>query len=265
MEEFEGGLVPTAFESLGADIEATEEAAEAIARKMGANDIDAVKALINQAMAARDAEIQALRAELETVRQARPDGTLFDEQASVGGYPWMYWRKPEGWANGVESHWITVGPGGATPKGNRDVGAYTTYLRKGFTPITKYGYVEPPVQPNAVHMFLPMLRKGGAVEFPASQVIAYQWHIRPPIPGLKFPQYEAIKSNVLSFVCEACGHQLFFMPEQKAQAGESYRAHLMSGHGYPFREAAEAVRAAGLSLRHYRASKPIETEAATVV
>jgi len=119
------------------------------------------------------------------------------------------------------------------------------------TPVTKYGYISAPTDPEAVKSFLPLLRKGGAVEFPASQVIAFKWHISPPIKGLKFPQYEAVRETVINFVCEACGHTLYFLKEAKAVAGENYRAHLMVAHKYPFREAAEAIRLSGFTVKNF--------------
>lgn len=280
-DEFEGGLVPSLpvheepelpDEPSVADVvkfttntEATKEAAAKLAENIGVGDVEAVTALINQAMAARDAEVAALRAELDTVKTASASGGMFDEQASVGGYPWMYWKKPENWPAKGERGWIGIGPGGPTPKGNRDAGSYTLYLRKGLIPVTRYGYIEPPKEPNALHTFLPILRKGGAREFPASQVIAFNWHINPPVPGIIFPQYEAVKSGVINFVCEACGHTLYFLADQQGIAGENYRAHLMKAHQYPFREAAEAVRQSGLTLTSYRpvsASSPAEAPVA---
>jgi hypothetical protein len=170
----------------------------------------------------------------------------------------MYWRKPQTWPDVTARGWVGFGPGGPTPSGNRSTGSYNLYLKKGMQPITKYGYIEPPTTPEAVHSFLPMLRKGGAVEFPASQVVAYKWHLNPPIVGLKFPQYEAIKGDVLKFICEACGHTLYFLPADKQTAGENYRAHLMVAHKYPFREAAEAIRQSGFVTRPYAIEEPAE-------
>ena len=119
-------------------------------------------------------------------------------------------------------------------------------------PVTKYGYIEPPTKPQAyLDSFLTILRApGGAAEFPASQVIAYNWHKRPPIQGLKFPQYEALKGSIKNWICEACGDQRFFMPNDN-EIGTVYRTHLMIDHKYPFREAAEAVTKQGLSLTAY--------------
>lgn len=257
-DEFEGGLVPSsptvqpkqkppAPTPTGVIVEPL-----VVSKGSGPTDIEAVKSLVNDAMAARDAEIQALRAELEAVKTARPDG-LFSDDASVGGYPWMYWRKPDNWVTVGERGWISYGPGGPSKNGNRDTGSFNRYLKKGLIPVTRYGYIEPPRTPNALDSYLPILQNGGAGEFPASQVIAYNWHVRPPIPGIIFPQYEAVKDDVISFVCEACGHTMYFMPGEKNTAGENYRAHLMTSHKYPYREAAEAVRIAGLTIQSFRA------------
>lgn len=275
-DEFEGGLVPTTPTVQPVEdttpktkVEFTPRAAAKATELLeqaadGNPDVEAVKALINQAMAARDAEIGALRAELEAVKTARPDG-LFSDDASVGGFPWMYWKKPSNWPTEGERGWISYGPGGPSTNGNRDTGSFNRYLKKGLIPVTRYGYIEPPKTPNAIDSFLPILRKGGASEFPASQVIAYNWHINPPIPGLTFPQYEAVKGSIISFVCEACGHTLFFMPGEQAVAGETYRAHLMTSHKYPFREAAEAVKAAGLSIVSFRQPADVSAGAPATV
>ena len=215
--------------------------------------IDDLKNILTDAVASQGAEIEALHRELQQVKTAGVDGMLGTD-ASIGGYPWMYWRLPNahGYKTSGRAGWIQYGPGGATPKGARDTGSYSTYLRKGLVPVTKYGFIAPPTQPQAyLDSYLPILRAlGGASEFPASQVIAYNWHKRPPIKGLKFPQYEALKNSIKNWICEACGDQRFFMPND-SEIGGVYRTHLMIDHKYPFREAAEAVKAQGFSLTAY--------------
>jgi hypothetical protein len=262
-DTFEGGLIPVDptpapavaqhvssledADAKAAKVEAPVVAAEEIATAVGEGaDTDAIRTIIQQALAARDAEVSALRQELQAAKVGA--GQAGDAQGA-GGMPWMYWRKGPNWPDEASRGWIGVAPGGPTPAGARDTGAYNLYLKKGMQPITKYGYIEPPTNPEAIHSFLPMLKKGGAGEFPASQVIAFKWHITPPIKGLKFPQYEAVKGNVIHFECESCGHTLYFMPEERAKAGETYRAHLMVAHKYPFREAAEALRQSGFTAR----------------
>lgn len=267
-DEFEGGLVPSvpSDEGTPGEVDSIPGGAEKLAEALGVKDgvdLDAVKALIDSAMRSRDAEIQALRNELATV-QAGGNGDGFGETPSIGGYPWMYWRKPDTWKEEIERGWITYGPGGPTPRGNRDTGSYQTALRQGLQPVTRYGYLEPPKTPNAIDAYLPILKAGGAKEFPASQVVAYNWHITPPLRGIVFPQYEAVKDSIIEWVCEACGHSMSFVPEQRSIAGDNLRMHLMKAHKYPFREAAEAVKSAGLSLVNYRAQRePSRAELAT--
>lgn len=209
--------------------------------------------ILKDSVASQGAEIQALHQELQAVKTAGADGML-QKDVSVGGYPWMYWRLPNahGFKASGRAGWIQFAPGGATPKGSRDSGSYSTYLRKGMVPVTRYGYINPPTKPQAfADSYVTILKApGGAAEFPASQVIAYNWHIRPPIAGLKFPQYEALKGSIKNWVCEACGDQRFFMPNDK-EIGGVYRTHLMVDHKYPFREAAEAVKIAGYTISPY--------------
>lgn len=271
-DKFEGGIIPvdatpSPIPVIDAEAKKTSEhvstlsddapppvldapfVAENIVEQVGDSaDLDAVRTVIQQALAARDAEVSALRTELQAIKAGA--GQAGDAQGA-GGYPWMYWRKGPNWPDVASRGWIGYAPGGPTPAGNRDAGAYNLYLKKGMQPITKYGYIEPPTDPEAVRSFLPMLRKGGAAEFPASQVIAFKWHINPPIKGLKFPQYEKVKGEVIHFECEACGHTLYFMPTERAVAGENYRAHLMVVHKYPFREAAEAIKQSGFTIRSH--------------
>ena len=217
--------------------------------------IEDIKRILADTVAAQQAEMQALRQELQQVKTAGKDGML-GEDASVGGMPWMYWRLPNhaGFKSSGRAGWIQYAPGGATPRGARDVGSYSTYLKKGMVPVTKYGFIAPPTKPQAyLDSFLPILRApGGTAEFPASQVIAHNWHKHPPIKGLKFEQYEALKGSIKNWICEACGEQRFFMPSDQ-EIGTVYRTHLMIDHKYPFREAAEAVKSQGFSLTAYAA------------
>jgi len=255
-DTFEGGMIPVA-DNYPIQVSNPESNPEQVSIPVpppvqlpSVENLDAVQAIIQQAMAARDAEVSALRQELQAIKVNTSAQTANDAQGA-GGYPWMFWRKPQTWPDTQSRGWLSIGPGGPTPAGNRDTGSYNLYLRKGMTPVTKYGYINPPVDPEARKIFMPLLRKGGAIEFPASQVIAFKWHIDPPIEGLTFPQYELVKGTVINFVCEACGHTLYFMPTEKAVAGENYRAHLMVTHKYPFREAAEAIRLSGFVARPF--------------
>ena len=264
---YEDGMIPVDEPVPQATIDAQEAAAKGQSKIAdgiaGITDTDVLSALakdgvtvedlqriLKDSVTAQTAEMSALRQELSQVKQAGTEGVI-GEDASIGGMPWMFWRLPNraGFASSGRAGWIVYAPGGATPKGHRDAGSYTNYLRKGMVPVTKYGFIPPPTSPQAyLDSYLPILRaSGGSAEFPASQVIAYNWHLRPPIKGLKFEQYEALKGSIKNWTCESCGDQRFFMPEDK-EIGSIYRTHLMTDHKYPFREAAEAVNRAGFNL-----------------
>lgn len=255
-ETFEGGLIPSVSAAEAeAQMSENELAKQAIAKsqatvrslaqKLGIADSESLSALLSQATGALQAEVQALRAELATVQstvRADKDG-MFGEDASVGGYPWQLYRFPVGYGDGSRDGWLVVLPGGATPKGNRDTGSYTRMLKKGLIPITKYGPAPVPTTSRGADVFLDFFRRFPqfAGEFPASQVVAYNWHVAPPLKGLKFPQYEAVANDVMNVVCEGCGETSYFMADNR-DAGPAYLRHLMNLHRYPFREAAEAVR-----------------------
>ncbi len=213
--------------------------------------VEELKQVMIDAVRAQGAETAALRQQLAEVKKASDEG-MVDKDASIGGYPWMIWRLPNkgAYKEGGRGNWVQVGPGGSTPKGARDAGSFSIYLRKGMTPMTKYGFIEPPTTSQAADSYLPMLKQGGAIEFPASQVIAYNWHKRPPMAGLKFPQYEALKGSIKNYVCEACGDEMAFMPDDK-EIGTAYRTHLMTDHKYPFREAAQALKDQGFTTTPY--------------
>ena len=268
-DTFESGMIPVSepVPQATIDAQATVKAGEASVAKgiskvtddrvlealaKEGMTVEDVKALLADAVTANKAEIEALRQELQTVKQAGTDGMLKDD-ASVGGYPWMYWRLPSKgrFAESGRAGWIQTGPGGATPSGARD-GSFSLYLHKGMTPVTKWGYIDPPTKPQAyLDSYLTILKAGGAVEFPASQVIAYNWHVSPPIKGLKFPQYEALKGSIKTYTCEACGEIRAFMPDDTGISA-AYRTHLMTDHKYPFREAATALKDQGFTISPFK-------------
>lgn len=245
-EEFENGLIPVEAETPSlpaapAPAPAIDDAAETDDMRGTVQGAAAI-----EAMRAMRAEMEALRGEVQQVRSnSTADGEKVDLSNAIGGYPWQYYRVgPRFPAN---KGWIMVLPGGASSRGNRDSHAYAHYLKKGFIPINKYGAAPNPESERGWERFIPLLRKGGAAEFPADQIIAYKWHLNPPVRGIKFPQYEAVAASVKSYVCEACGLTQYYLPEDR-EVGSTYRGHLMKAHQYPFREAAEAVKTSGLSL-----------------
>lgn len=257
-EEFEGGMIPT--------VSSNEAAAQAAAATL--NDTDssvpvsigmrnavAMSPEEASAIAAMRAEIEALRSELGAVRsEVKSGGGMEGVTDSTGGYPWMLWKFPPTWPDAATRGWLAVLPGGATPKGNRDAGSYSKYLRKGLIPVTKYGPAPIPTTTDGADVFRHFFRgpqgRAFAAEFPKSQVVAYRWHIAPPIAGLRFPQVEAIRGELQTFVCEACGYSMDFLPGDRS-IGNVYRNHLMRVDKYPHREAVEAVKMQGFSTIQY--------------
>jgi len=103
------------------------------------------------------------------------------------------------------------------------------------------------------YQFRDILQQGGAKEFPATQVLAYKWHTNPPIPGLKFPQYEAIKNKVLHGACPDCDFEVCAVPED-AQMPRSFFMHLRArhadgSHGMNRAEALAEMEAQGLPIK----------------
>jgi hypothetical protein len=266
VEQFEGGLVPVVSPAEAAavetekilktkDVEKQVETVRQLAGRLGIDNPDALSQMVSAATGALKAEVEALRSELQTVQAGQTAGAdgMISEDASPGGYPWQLWRFGPSFPDEGRRGWLAVLPGGATPKGARDAGSYGKYLRKGLIPIGEYrstpkgtpGSMPVPTTARAADVFLDVFRRYPkfAGEFPASQVIAYRWHIAPPIRGLKFPQYENAADSVANYVCEACGESYYFMKTDRT-AGTTYRLHLMGSHKYPFSDAAQAIRTA---------------------
>lgn len=194
-----------------------------------------------------------------TQLKSTQDRTQRDQDAiaeqSAGGFPWQYYKRPKD--GGPASEWITAGPGGAVPSGPRrgrhDTGARQTYSGKGFKVLTSYGVAPIPSDEDArtYTLFGEMLRNGGAKEFPVAQILAYKWHINPPITGLSFPAYEKVKDNVQTFECDDCERTDYFLPEQH-EVIRSCFMHLRKQHDYPRAEARLALDAQGIRYRGAR-------------
>lgn len=192
-------------------------------------------------------QMNAMRAELDAVKNTKRAGDLLDENASIGGYPWRYYRLPMNWPDEGSRGWVTIGPGGVGNSGAMDAKRYANYLKKGLRPIDAYGFPDVPTTTKGADAYITLLQAGGAKEIPCSQVIAYNWHLNPPIKGLKFPQYEAERKNVRKLQCEACAQVSYFMVDDKT-AGDTYRRHLVGVHKYPFEFAARAVEKVGFKI-----------------
>lgn len=184
-----------------------------------------MEAVPEELVKALKAEVESLRAELQ--RKANPPITDLGDQGT-GGWPWMYWRRPP---EGDMAGWIVIGPGGETPRGHRNTDVYNFYRKLGFEPLDQYGYIPPPTSPNAAHDFAEFIRRGGAKEFPLSQILAFKWHLNPPVRGAVFPQYEAVKEEVQHAVCPQCPFDLYAPPEDRSLGNRLFE-HLWSVHEF---------------------------------
>ena len=99
--------------------------------------------------------------------------------------------------------------------------------------------------PRPGQEFWSMIEKGGAKEFPSSQVLAYRWHQDPPVAGMLFPQYEKVKDTVLDFLCEECDLELSFLPDDTLAPRACFN-HLRNTHDYPRSEAKASMDAQGI-------------------
>lgn len=195
------------------------------------------------ALAQVQAQVAELKKELNTVRQSTADGEMAD--SGISGYPWQYYRRPVRQDDPM-SNWIVIAPGGTAAAGKfagrRAVEQYAHYQGKGFLPITAYG---PAPVPNVGNDMLWLLERGGAKEFPATQVLAYKWHVKPPLPGLLFPEYEKIKGTEILAECEECNWNEWGLEGDKTVSVD-FLLHLRQKHGYPRKEAALLIREQGL-------------------
>lgn len=205
-----------------------------------------------EAIAKMQEQINELQTEVGRVRALpRQDGK---EPTGKGqsGLPWTYYKKPDGW--------VTCAPGGAASTGSysgiRAQTAFDSYIKKGFKHLYQYGdgsITEPPGGTRRFgpgHEFVRLLNAGGAKEFPVEQVLAYKWHIRPPVPGVTFPTYEVAKDHVLHFECpDDCNFDLFAL-DTDVKSQRTALTHLRQQkndgrHAYPRREAMAALEDQG--------------------
>lgn len=192
--------------------------------------------------------VMQLQASIDVSNDSLKKGFRMRNAPADEGFDWQLYRRPPG---GPMGNWIVVGPGGRNSRGQRPAEQYSHYLAKGFKALEAYGGAPKPTDQFGVKVFLPMLKRGGAKEFPVSQVLAYKWHLKPPIKGLKFPQLDAIKDKILHALCEECEWEVFAEPGDRS-ISRALLFHLRTAHQYNRREAALTVRDQGLpSISRY--------------
>lgn len=197
--------------------------------QMEADTVAARHQMEADTIAALRAEIEALRAAVAEEQGKRVSAPSYGD-SGVGGWPWMYWRRPVR-EDDPMSGWIVIAPGGATPRGHRNTGVYNHMMATGFEPLEQYGPIAPPSDSVAWPSYVQILKGGGEREFPLSQVLAYKWHLRPPVPGVTFPQYEEVKDRVQRAVCPQCGMEAWDVPDS-TRIGYVLFEHLWNTHDF---------------------------------
>ena len=203
---------------------------------------------IAEVIASMQGEISRLNKEVQETKVRQGKGGV---EEGPGGFPWQYYKRPTivdtRHPSYAASGWVVVAPGGSAAGGKRDVGSYAFYTTKGFKPLMNYGIVDVPTgQAPPGDEYRTIIQNGGVHEFPVSQILALKWHLEPPVKETVFPQYEAVKDQVLSFLCDECEFELFFLPEDETAPQGVFR-HLRNGHEYTRAEATMALRAQGIT------------------
>ncbi len=202
----------------------------------GALDPEVARVIAEMQTTIGNLESRLTKAETETA-------TSGVDEDGESGFPWQYYAKPD---IGPEANWIVSGPGGSAKGGRRNASAYANRSARGFRPLMNYGVAPLPSSvPLPGQPFWSMIEKGGAKEFPASQVLSYRWHQNPPVAGIVFPEYEKVKELVLEFQCDECELELSFLPDDQFSPRACFN-HLRSTHDYPRSEAKAAMDAQGI-------------------
>lgn len=106
-------------------------------------------------------------------------------------YPWMYYRKPDGW--------IVCGQGWGEEIGNNtDVGWIPLNKYRKFPSVDPQGRYN--ISRDPYYVILHMT--GGAAEFPLDQILEHRWHQKLPYPGVVFPQLDGVE--IPNFKCTQC-------------------------------------------------------------
>ena len=230
---------------------------EAIARRTVATPV-ALEATTDPTLAAAFAQMQAELAAARRDIALLTKKSLADDDGAAG-YPRMYYRRTKD--NGPMSGWIICAGGGVGPQtGGRDIGTYSIMVGKGFKPLPKYGITGPPGSNKGYGAdYIEFLHKGGAKEVPASQVVQLRWHIKAPVPGTVFPQYEAVKDQVVHFLCDegGCDTEFWLLPEDQITAGACLD-HLRRNHEYKYDDARAVLKDQGIPYRTSRVRQAVE-------
>lgn len=211
-------------------------------------------ASVAAAIAALQQQMATLAAENKELRQ---NITKLQAEEGEGGLPFMYFKRGDK-PDDPMAGWIIAAGGGVSPQsGGRDSGTYSRMLQKGYKPLPRYGLIAPPsaYRKKPGSQFAELLRRGGAKDVPASQVLAYRWHIGPPVPGISFPQYETARKEgkVCHFQCDEgdCSFEQWFLSDDQTTA-QACLFHLRQKHEYTQVLALQTLQEMGVPYRTRR-------------
>lgn len=157
-----------------------------------------------------------------------------------GGFPWGYWRKKDGR--------VITGP-----HVDYNETLLRTYVRKGYTPLSRYGKLPTPgsrvpccpqfnQKDNQYHV---LLANGGAGELSVGQVLDAGWHINPPVihnKTISFPQLAGVE--VESVECAECDKPIYGIAGTR-DIIQKLRQHCRGAHEMPRRDVDEMLWAIG--------------------
>lgn len=164
----------------------------------------------------------------------------FSQGMGTGGFPWIYWKKADGR--------VITGP-------ERRETMYPIYIRKGFTPMEKYGLLPTPGSPvpcckgkfMRTDQFHVLLARGGAKEMSLEQIVYAGWHENPPVihgQTIEFPQLKG--KHIDKVECDECDKPIYGV---KGRLIATLRQHCKAVHGLARRDVEEMLNRVGYKQR----------------
>jgi len=157
---------------------------------------------------------------------------------------WMYYRLPNGWIAPAPAHPLEQAK--RAERGQRALKPYGQFLYDRRATDANGQRWDARAEPYRL-----IFQRGGEQEFPADQVFAFRWHLRPPYQEVTFPQLQGIYWEV--YECPDCEKAVFTSLEE-GYAPHDMINHLRLGHGWSRAEVAEYAREVGISFKRERRS-----------
>ena len=172
-----------------------------------------------------------------------PDAPEEQPEGIRGGF--IYGRKHP-W--GDQAGWVVVLPATATNRHDYEGRGFVYMDQYGIFPMTPAHDRAPKAKDandrpwhSSWEPWKLLLQRGGAKEFPLSQIIAFRWHIRPPYADVVFPELEQFVASggeiaggrpsggeIFDFQCPECQRVTLFSSTNAREAIRQLRVHLTS-------------------------------------